>query len=1046
MDTTTARRAPTLFWLSLGVLCACVSNEGAPRDSGPRVSIEVAALGLGEVGDVVWDLEVVNGKTPVPDVVWRQRITSSRFGDGRGSATYVGPCDASPGVAQNTVRLWVVGLYDAPVTTSGTFGSGSAAGVVGTAIPFENPTRFQPLTRTLTCAPNTDTPVVFDLTLMRPASQGFFDIAVTFDDIFCSAKFDCCVEDDSGACTSDLELLHDASGKRATTYVLGFACTAGTNTDVETELYLDALELDCTPPHMATGFAADLVLDPSGSTGNQCVAGQVDACGAVSSTTLDADDYLFQLGVYRGLEALTTGDSPARPANKVYWNLALGGVRKGPGANAVGIENCRLRTRGTAADALGTGLMEAGTVAPGLVYPSIEWQVDLGTCRAEALTFNDPGAMVRVAYTTTSAESGTTFDYAFGPNRPAGPTGGGSTGATPCGRLGAPCPTGFVCNTALALGSSHDAFCVSDGSLPAYGATAETVFVPAGTFWMGCNAELESSCLARELPQHQVTLSRSYAIDRTEVSASAYSECVEAAACEVPVETNHPYASYGTPGKEEHPVNYVTDVQAAAYCAWDGKRLCTEAEWERAARGGCETIDGGEDPEICRSRMRQFPWDSGDGSPSLAPGCERANMRLNWQEPLCDETAFTSPVLSYPQSASPYGALNMAGNVMEWVGTRYYEYPDAPVTDPPATTADGSPVFRNGYFDSGASEIRTSFRNGWDDGREGPYESSTYYGLGFRCCKTVPTTTSTPTCTPACANGGTCTATNTCRCVAGWTGASCEIPLSGFVQIPAGTFVMGSPEGEMGRFPDETQHTVTHTRGFIMQTTEVTQAEWLALSGGVDPSNNHSCGTCPVEQVSWYAALGYANARSVMEGLTPCYSLIGCDDPEDGWRDAQHWGCSDATFLGLECDGYRLPTESEWEYAARAGTTTASYAGELTDTLPSDCQTPQAAIDDIAWWCHNSNLITSPVAQKTPNAWGLYDMLGNVQEWTWDRYGPYPGSATDPLGQPTGLARVYRGGSFDRYARYSRAATREGLTGVERYYNIGFRLVRTITP
>ena len=424
MDSLLNRHISRSLRLVLGVLGACAEGEGTPPDSGPRVTVEVAALGLDEVGDVVWDLEVVNGKTPVPDVVWRQRITASRYGDGRGSATYVGPCDASTGVAQNTVRLWVVGLYDAPVKSPGAFASGGAAGVVGSSLPFQSPTLTQPLTQTVPCAPNADSPVVFDMTLMRPAEQGFFDIAVNFNDIFCSAKFDCCVEDALGACGPDLELLHDGTGERATTFVLGFACTAGPGTDVETELYLDAVELDCTPPHVANGFVADLVIDPSGPTGNQCVAGQLGTCGAITVTAappIDPDDYLFQVGLYRGLEALTTGGPEARPANKIYWNLALGGVRKGLGEGTVGIEDCRLRTRGTADDALGTPLMDAGVIAPGQVYPYIQWQVDLGSCGAEPLSFGDPSAMVVTAYTSTSAENGTGFGYGFGPNRPAGP-------------------------------------------------------------------------------------------------------------------------------------------------------------------------------------------------------------------------------------------------------------------------------------------------------------------------------------------------------------------------------------------------------------------------------------------------------------------------------------------------------------------------------------------------------------------------------------------------------------------------------------------------
>jgi formylglycine-generating enzyme required for sulfatase activity len=190
--------------------------------------------------------------------------------------------------------------------------------------------------------------------------------------------------------------------------------------------------------------------------------------------------------------------------------------------------------------------------------------------------------------------------------------------------------------------------------------------------------------------------------------------------------------------------------------------------------------------------------------------------------------------------------------------------------------------------------------------------------------------------------------------------------------------------------------------------------------------------------VNWYSAVGFANALSVREGLSPCYTLTGCSDAANGWKDGAHSGCSGATFAGLSCTGYRLPTESEWEYAARSGTTTATYAGNVTGT---DCD--DRTLPPIAWFCGNSDGRTQSVATRQANAWGLYDMLGNVYEWTWDWYGTYPGAVTDPLGPSSGSRRVLRGGGWDDYESRARAAYRYRGPD-DRGSDYGFRLARSL--
>jgi len=432
-----ALRRLSLLSLALGlVACADAPPASQGPESAGRVAIGVAALSLSGVGDVVWDIEVRNGATPTPEVVWQRRVTSSGYGDSAGSASYIGPCDAD--TPTNTVNVWVVGVYADDVSDAGEFASGSTAdagAVTGTEIPFVNPTESAPLTRDVTCLENRDAAVQLDVTLQRPANQGFFDIAVNFDDIFCSAKLDCCADaNDDDVCapdgTEDIELLFDAGGDRARTIVLGFACTAGVGGGVTTELYMDDLELDCSAPNDAADFAADLTIRPLGGLGNQCTAGAdgIGACDDVvtEENTVDADDYLFQVGVYRGSEGLTSGGAGA---NKLYWNVALGVTDL--------IGDCRLRTRATADDAESDANAAGGVIAAGAVYPSVVWDVDLDTCADEPLSFGAGGA-VRVTY-SDAGDAADPYGYTWSPTS-SGPV------CYPACYTGQPCIAPNVCD------------------------------------------------------------------------------------------------------------------------------------------------------------------------------------------------------------------------------------------------------------------------------------------------------------------------------------------------------------------------------------------------------------------------------------------------------------------------------------------------------------------------------------------------------------------------------------------------------------------------
>jgi len=226
-----------------------------------------------------------------------------------------------------------------------------------------------------------------------------------------------------------------------------------------------------------------------------------------------------------------------------------------------------------------------------------------------------------------------------------------------------------------------------------------------------------------------------------------------------------------------------------------------------------------------------------------------------------------------------------------------------------------------------------------------------------------------------------------------------------FVYIPPGTFMMGSPLTESGRDNDEKQHSVTLTEGFYIQTTEVTQGQWKAVMGN-NPSFFKNCGDdCPVEQVSW---------NDAQELILKMNQMVGSGR-------------------------YRLPTEAEWEYACRAGSKTAVANGGISEL---ECG-HDSNLDAMGWYCGNARKKTHPVAQKNPNAWGLYDMHGNVFEWCQDRYGDYYSiSVTDPTGPMGGLYRVYRGGGWNFGAKLCRSADRLKFTPDYKSRVLGFRLLR----
>ncbi len=235
-----------------------------------------------------------------------------------------------------------------------------------------------------------------------------------------------------------------------------------------------------------------------------------------------------------------------------------------------------------------------------------------------------------------------------------------------------------------------------------------------------------------------------------------------------------------------------------------------------------------------------------------------------------------------------------------------------------------------------------------------------------------------------------------------------------FVSIQPGSFLMGSPSNESGRYDDEAQHRVTLTRGFEMQATTVTQAQWVQVMGS-NPSKFQGKDNCP----QTYIALPVA--------MCPNHPV-----EQVSWGDVQVY-ITKLNQLRKDGYGYRLPTDAEWEYAARAGTTTAYSFGD--DASP---------LSQYAWYSANSQSQTHDVALLKPNRVGLYDMHGNVWQWVQDWYVDSTSEQqTDPVGPAVGSYRVVRGGSWGGDARGLRSAYRGYVPPDSRDSHVGFRLVRT---
>ena len=490
----------------------------------------------------------------------------------------------------------------------------------------------------------------------------------------------------------------------------------------------------------------------------------------------------------------------------------------------------------------------------------------------------------------------------------------------------------------------------------------DMIWIEPGTFIMG-SPEDELGREDNEI-QHQVTLTKGYWLGKCEVTQAQY---------EAVMGTN-PSWYKGV----DLPVECVTWYDASEFCSKltfiereagrlpEGYRytLPTEAQWEYACRAGTTTaLNSGKN----LSDENQCPEMDEVGWYWYNAGIESYEQGLPCARPVGQKLP------------NAWGLYDMHGNVAEWCSDFYEDYPASAVVDPTGPDKGIDRVVRWGSWWNYAWVCRSACRG---------YDASEvkYTNLGFRVAL-VP--------------------------VSGFRDIT--IPLSDDVNldmiwIEPGTFIMGSPEDELGRWDDEDQHQVTLTRGYWMGKYEVTQAQYEVIMG-TNPSYFKGA-DLPVEQVTWNDATNFCAKLTAIE--------------REAGRLPQ----------GYE---YTLPTEAQWEYACRAGTTTTLNSGK---NLSDEKQCPE--MDEVGWYEFNSkyngDMKTHPVGQKLPNAWGLYDMHGNVWEWCLDWYRAYPTTAvTDPMGPDTGSHRVNRSGSIADSAYDCRSATRNGPPD-GRYIDAGFRV------
>jgi|GEM_PF-1040208 len=714
-----------IVFLFLG---ACVEGPATVDNFGYKgtgIAFAVSPLTLDTLVDACYSFTVVNGATPGQLVVGRgpgavsthdplmagttrNSLCANRFGNGvGGDISYLAPCDADQ--PAHTVRLWVDALCTGAVTsTAGTANWQTPNGICPELQSYVNPCGSAGCTLAVTCAENADTPVTFNFTIMAQADQGFFDIGVNFEDVFCSAKLDTCYSDNSA-----IMLLHDAASVRAHTAVAAVACSAGPGANAPTFLHFSAFSVICG----ATTYTLDLgAVVQEGSL----VAPNPTLAAANGSQTLIASTWF--------------GNESLPDMNKVFTNVAF---------VLPAVDTCSVSWTIVPSDSAVAPVPSDGTdgifnYVAAVHFDGAVNSVKRGLCSRYPLTGAGTGVGDGVVAVNSSPLSIDTaalhgglgvvaryFDVAtLPPYQAALGFSGVFTSVVVVGVVcnGVTCPT-LTDYTAACNSSAHCEYARTSPTAT-WHADDVWIYVPAGNFPMGGpTTDVGSPNHAR--PVHTVTFAQGFFIGKYEITTRTYEACEGAASCTLASVSDwngngwYLNRTSSTPTRATHPQNGVTWAQAGLVCAWVGGRRLTEAEWEYAAKGP--------------TTHRRYPW--GDTpEPTCANGTAVMNDGTTTPVYGCG-TGGTWPVGEKAEGLSAVGALDMAGNLFEWVEDCWHDdYTNAPIDGSTWTTnctSNSSRVLRGGSFFRPATYLRADFRinDAWTQRRA---------GYGTRCLRPLP--------------------------------------------------------------------------------------------------------------------------------------------------------------------------------------------------------------------------------------------------------------------------------------------------------------------
>jgi len=580
--------------------------------------------------------------------------------------------------------------------------------------------------------------------------------------------------------------------------------------------------------------------------------------------------------------------------------------------------------------------------------------------------------------------------------------------------------TWAVESIALALGKLTPTETESSGMKTTNG--DELVYVEGGSFVMG---DTWGDGADVEKPAHRVNLTYDLYVGKYPVTFEEYDRfCMETGATEPEDEGL---------GRGRRPVINVSWFQATWYCNWlsekenlppayyqdgslldengkktndiarvSGYRLLSEAEWEYAARGGKKSQDyeysGSDDPD----RVAWFDENSSDAPTDLSEATRSKEQKKTFEE---KKLAPHEVGMKMPNEL---GLYDMSGNVWEWCSDRFDDYAGSEQTNPYAIS-EGGRVIRGGCWFKSANLARIAHREGLS-----PIEI--YNGVGFRICRAADRKTK---------------ADSSSERHERQADESPYVPteeVPDVVLVEGGSFKMGDTWGD-GLIDERPVHEVTITHDFYIGKYEVRFSEFdvfCEATGRIPPSDEGwGRGDLPVMNITWWDAVEFCNWLSEREGLPQAY------DDDGRLLDAT----GKVTDKVERVPGFRLPTEAEWEYAARGGNKSEGHKYAGSDD-----------VDEVAWYCENSGIKTHEVGKKAPNELGIHDMSGNIWEWCSDwyeedyyRYSPN----VNPYNAEGDYERVMRGGSVGLNETFARVSHRDCLEPSSAGNAVGFRICRT---